>query len=149
MNSQLFCSKNQTGTITVRYRSRVNVALKFECEGKRGTRCDVCECNEGIGPACTFALPPIPDKSRLPKYHYKHVRDTPAQINDCMREIDDLQLRIQIKKAVKEGDLSLDDEESVKKFSKSNIVERPLVIKCLKQTPKRIRSTRTKVCFRS
>ena len=27
MNSQLFRSKNQTGTITVRYRSRVNVAL--------------------------------------------------------------------------------------------------------------------------
>ena len=27
MNSQLFCSKNQTDTITVRYRSRVNVAL--------------------------------------------------------------------------------------------------------------------------
>ena len=66
-----------------------------------------------------------------------------------MREIDDMQPRIQIKKAVKEGNLSLDDEESVEKFSKSNIVERPLVIKYLKQAQKRIRSIRTKVCFRS
>ena len=123
--------------------------LKFDSEGKRGTRCDFCEGNEWIGPACTFAFLPIPDKSRLPNYHYKHVRDTPAQINGCMREIDDLQPQIQIKKAVKEGNLSLDEEESVEKFSKSNIVERPLVIKCLKQAPKRITSTRTKVCFRS
>ena len=44
-----------------------------------------------MGPACTFVLPPIPDESRLPEYHHKHVRDTPAQINGCMKEIDDLQ----------------------------------------------------------
>ena len=30
MNSQLFRSKNQTGTITVRYRSRVNVAYVYD-----------------------------------------------------------------------------------------------------------------------
>ena len=66
-----------------------------------------------------------------------------------MREIDDMQPRIQIKNAVKEGNLSLDDEESVEKFSESNIVERPVVIKYLKQAQKRIRSIRTKVCFRS
>ena len=101
-----------------------------------------------MGPACTFVLPPIPDESRLPEYHYKHVRDTPAQINGCMREIDDLQPRIQIKKVVKEDDLSLDNEESMEKFSKSYLVERPPVIKCLKQGQKRITSTRTKVCFR-
>ena len=63
--------------------------LKFECERKNGTRCDFCESNEWIGPACTFILPPMPNESRL--YHYKHVRDTPAQINGCMMEIDDLQ----------------------------------------------------------
>ena len=55
-----------------------------------------------------------------------------------MREIDDLQPRIQIKEVVKEDDLSLDNEESMEKFSKSYIVERPLVIKCLKQPQKRI-----------
>ena len=32
-------------------------------------------------------------ESRLPEYHYKHVRHTPAQINDCTREVDDLQPR--------------------------------------------------------
>ena len=73
----------------------------------------------------------------------------PAQINGCMREIDDLQPRIQIKKVVKEDDLSLDNEKNMEKFSKSYIVERPLVIKCLKQAQKRITSIRTKVCFRS
>ena len=66
-----------------------------------------------------------------------------------MREIHDLQPRIQIKEVVKEDDLSLDNEESMEKFSKSYIVERPLVIKCLKQAQKRITSIRTKVCFRS
>ena len=101
-----------------------------------------------MDPACTF-LPPIPDESRLPEYHQKHVRDTLAQINGCMREIDDLQPRIQIKKVIKEVDLSLDNEESMEKFSKSYIVERPLVIKCLKQAQKRITNIRTKVCFRS
>ena len=42
-----------------------------------------------------------------------------------MREIDDLQPRIQIKKVVKEDDLSLDNEKNMEKFSKSYIVERP------------------------
>ena len=102
-----------------------------------------------MGPACTSVLPPIPDESRLPEYHHKHVRDTPAQMNGCMREIDDLQPRIQIKKVVKEDDLSLDNEESMEKFSKSYIVERLLVIKCLKHAQKRITSIRTKVCFRN
>ena len=86
----------------------------------------------------------MPNESRLPEYRYKHVRDTPAQINGCMREIDDFHSRIQIKKVVKEDDLSLDDEESVDKFSKTYIVERPLVIKCLKQAQKRITSIRKK-----
>ena len=84
-----------------------------------------------MDPACTFVLPPIPDESRLPEYHHKLVRDTPAQINGCMREIDDLQPRIQTKKVVKEDDLSLDNEESMEKFSKSYIVERPLVTSAL------------------
>ena len=66
-----------------------------------------------------------------------------------MRETDDLQPRIQIMEAVKEGNLSLDDEESVWKFSKSYIVERPPVIKCIKQAHKGITSIRTKVCSRS
>ena len=118
-----------------------------------------------MGPACSFVLPPIPDENRLPEYHHKHVRDTPTQINGCMMEIDDLQPRIQIKKVVKEDDLSsdneesmeivkeddlsLDNNESMEEFSKSYIVERPLVINCLKQAQKRITSIRTKVCFRS
>ena len=103
----------------------------------------------GLAQPALHVLPPIPDESRLPEYHYKHVRDTPAQINGCMMLIDDLHPRIQIKKAVKEGNLKLDDEESVEKFPKSYIVERPLVIKCLKQARKRITSIKTKVCFRS
>ena len=102
-----------------------------------------------MGQACTFVLPPISDENRLPEYHHKHVRDTPAQINGCMREIDNLQPRIQIKKVVKEDDLSLGNEESIEKFSKSYIVERPPVMKCLKQAQKHIASIRTKVCFRS
>ena len=51
-----------------------------------------------------------------------------------MREVDDFQSRVQIKNALKEGNLSLDDEESVEKFFKSYIVERPLTMKCLKVT---------------
>ena len=58
-----------------------------------------------------------------------------------MRETDDLQPRIQIKKVVKEDDLPLD--ESLEKFSKTYIVERPLVIKCLKQAQKRITSIKS------
>ena len=65
-----------------------------------------------------------------------------------MREIDDLQPQVQIKKVMKEDDLSLDDEGSVEKFSKTYIVERPLMIKCIK-AQKRITSITTKVCFRS
>ena len=104
------------------------------------------------GPSLHFCPSLIPDENRLPEYHHKHVRDTPAQINGCMREIDDLQPRIQIKKVVKEDDLSLDNEKNMEKFFKffkSYIVERPLVIKCLKQAQKCITSIRTKVCFRS
>ena len=123
--------------------------LKFECEGKHRTRCDLCEGNEWMGPACTFVLPPIPDESRLPEYHHKHVRHTPALVNGCMWEIDDLEPRIQLKKVVKEDDLSLDNEESMAKFSKSYVVKRPLVTKSVKQAQKCMTSIRTKVFFRS
>ena len=44
--------------------------LKFECEGKHGTRCDFCEGNNLTGSACTFVPAPIPDESRLPEYQY-------------------------------------------------------------------------------
>ena len=33
-----------------------------------------------MGPACTFVLSPIPDESRQPEYHYKHIRDTSEHI---------------------------------------------------------------------
>ena len=50
-----------------------------------------------------------------------------------MREVDDFEPQVQIKKAVKEGNLSLDNEESMEEFSKTYIKEKPLLTKCLQQ----------------
>ena len=71
----------------------------------------------------------MPDESKLPEYHYLHVRNFPQYVDGKLREVDDFQPRVQMKKALADGTLFLQNEESVREFCNRFIVERQLLTK--------------------
>ena len=81
-------------------------------------------CHPFAGPPISFVPQPYPDYSRLPEYHYLTLSDTPSQ----NRKIDDYQPRKCIQRALKEGTLNLDDEESVNSLCDKIIVKKELLL---------------------
>ena len=73
----------------------------------------------------------MPDYTSLGTYKYGHVRDTPLQIDNHQRAVDDFQTRKQLKLAFAEGKLTLDDDEKINDFCNKFIVDRALVVKRL------------------
>ena len=106
--------------------------VKFECQSKtEGVKCDFCDGKDWVGPHVTYVPAPMPDESKLPEFHYLHVRDTPLEVDGKFREVDDFQPRVQIKKSLTDGSMSLQNEESISQFCNKFIVERPLLLKCV------------------
>ena len=73
----------------------------------------------------------MPDESKLPEDHYLHVRNTPQYVDGKLRAVDDFQPRAQIKKALADETLSLQNEESVREFCNIFTVERQLLTRCV------------------
>ena len=73
----------------------------------------------------------MPDESKLPEYHYLHVRNFPQYVDGKLREVDDFQPRVQMKKALADGTLFLQNEESVREFCNRFIVGGQLLTKCV------------------
>ncbi|CAB4016335.1 Transient receptor potential cation channel subfamily A member 1, partial [Paramuricea clavata] len=54
--------------------------VKFECQSEtEGVICDFCDGKDWVGPHVTYVSEPIPDESKLPVFHFLHVRDTPLE----------------------------------------------------------------------
>ena len=67
---------------------------------------------------------PNPDETALPDRKYLSFDKTPiTSLEGHPREIDDYQPRAQIKRRVKEGNLTLEDSESIVEFSKTFAVQ--------------------------
>ena len=97
----------------------------------RKTLCDYCLTHSWVGPPCQRISRPYPDHTMLPLYKYKHVLETPREIEGKPREVDDFQSRVKIKESVQKGTLSTDDQEALSQFCDQYIVDKPLVIECI------------------
>lgn len=103
--------------------------LKGDCVKKCGELCSFCRKTEWTGPVMGRIPRPIPDKTRLPEYHYQAVFDTPCTKEDgTPREPDDFMPRAQLRKAFAEGHISLDDTKAIDEFADKHIVQREYVV---------------------
>ena len=107
--------------------------IKFACNETTGSLCDYCLKHPWVGPPCQKIPWPFPDYSKHPKYKYLHVSVTPRETENRQRKVDDFQRRINIKDAVQNGLLKIDDQENLSKFFDKFIAEQHLVIKCVEQ----------------
>ena len=85
-----------------------------KCQQTSGIMCDFCTefppSVEALGPVAR----PKPHSDVLPELCYLPYDQTPKSTSDgARREVDDFQLRVQLKKHVEQEVLTLDDEESI------------------------------------
>ena len=102
--------------------------LRDSCQKTDGSLCQYCSENRWVGPVMTRIPRPIPDYSKLTDYSYKSVRDTSVLDSDGKeRKPDDWQPRHNIRKQYEQKNLSADDVDGVKEFSKKFVVEEKYV----------------------
>ena len=97
-----------------------------KCIKTTGTICNSCmklEKVEETGPVPR----PMPDYSVAPNMHYMNPLETPTHIDGSPRAIDDFQPRVQLRSLFESNKISLEDDESVKEFSRKFIVEERIV----------------------
>ena len=71
---------------------------------------------------------PLPDTSKLPKYHYLPVKDTPIFDKEgIQRKADDFQPRARLSALHKEKAINVNDAASIEALSNRYIVEESLV----------------------
>lgn len=71
---------------------------------------------------------PLPDTSKLPKFHYLPVKDTPTLDKEgIQREADDFHPRTRLRALHKEKAINVNDAASIEAFSNRYIVEESLV----------------------
>ena len=70
---------------------------------------------------------PVPDISKLPKYHYLLVKETPISTNEGRREVNDYHPTARLKQVHKNKEISIEDSTSVQTFCNRYIVEESLV----------------------
>lgn len=106
--------------------------LKGDCGNTKKTLCEFCAKFPPSAPVLERAPRPMPDQDALPELRYLPFDKTPTVTSSAsQRDVDDYQPRAQIKKSFQNGTLTLDDEESIEKFSKTFAVEGTLTRKYL------------------
>ncbi len=118
-----FCNLHyQQGELYMEY-------LKGDCSksSSDGQQCAECQSREWISPQMSRIPRPVPDKSRLPEFHYKDVFETYNHDSEHSRLPDDWQPRHNIKSMFENGELITDDEDTVTLFVNKFIVEKQLV----------------------
>ena len=88
--------------------------IRFHCEEKSGIACGYCSSNGWVGPPMGRIPRPIPDIDKLPEHHYKSVFTTSSHDDDgTLRQVDDYQPRVNLKKAFNSETVSLNDKPSI------------------------------------
>ena len=101
---------------------------KDRCKNTTGSQCEFCKKFPWKSPPFSGIPAPIPDKDKLPKFHYKDVFDTSLlQEDKTPRDVDDFLPRAEIKKQFASGVLRADDPESIQAFSRQFVVEEEYV----------------------
>ena len=103
--------------------------LKQDCQRIKGTLCSFCQENTWTGIETTRIPQPMPDRAN--PGHFLPVFKTPLINEDgSPRSADDWQPRVQITKAFKEGELSLEHHQAMKDVAEKICVEVKLVKEC-------------------
>ena len=106
--------------------------IKGNCQEIKGNMCEFCT---KFPPSveCLKRVPrPMPDESALPDLCYLPYDKTPTvKTSGSPRDVDDYQPRAQTRKKFEEGTLSLDDAESIAKFSETYAVKETAIRKYL------------------
>lgn len=104
--------------------------LKGDCENTKKTLCEFCTKFPPSVPGLERVPRPMPDQEALPELRYLAFDKTPTvTLSGSQREVDDYQPRAQVKKLFQDGTITLDDAESIGKFSKTYAVEETLIRK--------------------
>ena len=98
--------------------------VKFACVKTDGKEYEFCEKHPWVGPVCERVPRPYPDYEQLPPYHYKHVSETPKEINGVPRSVNDFQPRARLKEAFSTKAIGMRKEETIEKFCKKYIEEK-------------------------
>ena len=93
------------------------------CVDKNGTKCKFCDDTDWKGIPIERISRPWPDYTKLPDFHYKPFSETPSTYElGNLRRPDDFQPRANLKAMFEEDSISLDDADSIERFSKRLIV---------------------------
>ena len=109
--------------------------LKGDCKTKTGELCDWCKANSFRGPPCGRVPRPYPAYNEEDKPHYLDVFQTSVcNTSGQPRALDDFQpsLRANVKELVKEGKLSIKDDQSITSFSEKYIVAKEYVVNAVR-----------------
>ena len=99
-----------------------------KCQSERCTFCSV----DGVAlmNPVKRVLEPMPDYSNN-TFAYLHINDTPSHIENEARPLNDFNPRVKLKEAFANGNIQVDNDEQIQKFSKKFIVDQDLVIAAL------------------
>ena len=116
------------------------------CVDKNGTKCKFCNDTDWKGMPMDRISRPWPDYTKLPEFHYKHFSETlSTDESGNPRRPDDFQPRANLNVMFEENSISLDDAESIERFTKKFIVAENLTRDYLEhlQNLKRMKEIRT------
>lgn len=106
--------------------------LKGSCSSRSSNMCEFCEKHPNLNNSIERVPRPKPDEAALPSLKYLPYDKTPIVKEDgSQRDVDDYQPRVLLRKCFEDENISLDDTESIKEFSKKFAVREDLVRKYL------------------
>ena len=95
--------------------------VKFSCEYNNGSSCSHCAESGWVDAVCHCIPEPMPDYASN-KFKYLHVKDTPIEIDEVRRPVNQFNPRVQLKCSFKEGTVNIEDPSTITSFSERYIV---------------------------
>ena len=100
--------------------------VKFSCEYNNGSSCSHCAESGWVDAVCHCIPEPMPDYASN-KFKYLHVKDTPSEIDEVRRPVNQFNPRLQLKCSFKEGTVNIEDPSTITSFSERYIVPESIV----------------------
>lgn len=103
--------------------------LKFSCKDN-GHICTFCLQSGWTGPPCSRIPEPMPDYES-DKFKYLHVAKTPTEVDKEIRQVNDMNPRVQLKAWFAEGQLTTKNTEKISEFSRLYAIKEDIIVNAL------------------
>ena len=100
--------------------------VKFSCEYNNGSSCSHCAESGWVDAVCHCIPEPMPDYASN-KFKYLHVKDTPSEIDEVRRPVNQFNPRVQLRFSFKEGTVNIEDPSTITSFSERYVVPKSIV----------------------